>query len=137
MQFHDKSFFHRKSQFFDDFLLILLFSLNNKQKTLNIATIYFFLKKIINDVFFNVFGVLTAFKTKPAFTHVIYAISIKKKILPKKCLFQGFFHIFICWWKKTKKIHSLSQQYFFSLKLHKLPIFVLLSLYYDNIFIFL
>ena len=37
------------------FLLISMFSSNNKQKTLNIATIYFFLKKIINDVFFNVF----------------------------------------------------------------------------------
>ena len=70
--------------------------------------------------------VLTAFKTKPPFTSILYAIWIKKKILPKKLLLQGFFLIFICCWKKTKKIHSLSQQYFFSLKLHKLSIFMLL-----------
>ena len=40
--FTKKVSFHRKSKFFDDFLLISYFSLNNKQKTLNIATIYFF-----------------------------------------------------------------------------------------------
>ena len=51
--------------------------------------------------------------------------------------FPCFFHYFIFWWKKTKKLHSLYRQYFFSLKLHKLPIFMLLSLFYDNIFIFL
>ena len=37
--------FHWKSSFFDDILLISLFSSNNKQKTLNIATIYFFSEK--------------------------------------------------------------------------------------------
>ena len=69
--FRKKVSFHRKSYFFDDFLLISLFSSNNKQKTLNITIIYFFsLKKIINDVFFNVFrsinGILnkTSFKVK-------------------------------------------------------------------------
>ena len=55
MQFHEKVSFHRKSYFFDDFLLISFFSLNNKQKTLNIATLYFFPEKIINDLFFDVF----------------------------------------------------------------------------------
>ena len=40
---------------FDDFPLMSLFSSNNKEKTLNIATIYFFSEKIINDVVFNVF----------------------------------------------------------------------------------
>ena len=34
--------FTEKVNFFDDFLLISLFSSNNKQKTLNIPTIYFF-----------------------------------------------------------------------------------------------
>ena len=64
--FTKKVSFHRKSYFFDDFLLISLFSSNNKQKTLNIATIYFFLKKIINYVFFNVFGSINGiFKQNP------------------------------------------------------------------------
>ena len=43
--FTKKVSFHWKSEFFDDFLLISSFSLNNKQKTLNIATIYFFSEK--------------------------------------------------------------------------------------------
>ena len=101
------------------------------------VTIYFSYLKFYKFRFFHFIGVLAAFYLKPPFTSVIYAIWIKKKILPKKWLFQGFFHIFICWWKKTKKIHSLSKQYYFSLKLHKLPIFMLLSIFYDNIFIFL
>ena len=54
--FTKKVSFHRKSEFFDEFLLISLFSKKYKQNTLNIATIYFFFwKKNINDVFFNVF----------------------------------------------------------------------------------
>ena len=44
--------------------------------------------------------------------------------------FSRFFTIFICWWKKTKKIHSPSLQKIFFLKLHKLPTFMLLSLFH-------
>ena len=73
-------------------------------------------------------GVLTAFKTKSPFTSVIYAISIKKKILPKKAFFKLFL-IFSFVGGRIKKIHSLFPQYFFSLKLHKLPIFMLLRQY--------
>ena len=43
--FMKKVSFHRKSLLIDDFLLISLFSSNNKEKTLNIATIYFFSEK--------------------------------------------------------------------------------------------
>ena len=43
--FTKKVSFHRKSSFFDNFLLISLFSSNNKPKTLNIDTIYFFSEK--------------------------------------------------------------------------------------------
>ena len=119
--------------FEDDYLLISFFLSNNKQKIVNIATIYFFSEKIIiKDVFFNVFRSINGILPKIAY----YAIWIKKKILPKKWLFQGFFHIFICGWKKTKKIPSLSRKYSFSLKLEKLPIFMLLSWFYDNIYFF-
>ena len=84
---------------------------------------YIFSKKIINDVLFNVFRSINGILNKTPFTSIIYAIWIKKKILPKKWLFEVFFHIFICWWKKTKKIHFLSRQYFFSLKITKITYF--------------
>ena len=67
MQFHDESSFHGKGAYCDDFLLISLFSSNNKQKTLNIATIYFFSEKIINDVFFNVFRSINGILNKILF----------------------------------------------------------------------
>ena len=68
MPFHEKKVhFHRKKEFFDDFMLISFFPLKNKQKTLNIATIYFFLKKIINDVFFNAFRSINGILNKTPF----------------------------------------------------------------------
>ena len=68
MQFHEKSFFSPKKIIFWLFLLISLFSSNNKQKTLNIATIYFFSeKKLINDVFFNVFRSINGILNKTPF----------------------------------------------------------------------
>ena len=63
----------------------------------------FFLKKIINDVFLNVFRSINGILNKTIFTSIIYAIWIKKEILPKKWLFQVFFRIFICFWRKPKK----------------------------------
>ena len=95
--------------------------------------------------FYTFLGVLKSFERKPVFTCIIYAIWIKKKILPKNWLFQGFFHIFICW-KKTKKntffiwtifffskiaqityfyafIVILRQYIYFSLKPHTWPFF--------------
>ena len=138
MQFHEKSFFSpKKLIFFMIFSLFHCFHQKINKKHWILPQYTFFLNKIINDVFFNVFRSINGILNKTPFTSIICAIWIKKKILPKKLLFQCFFHIFICWWKNTKKIHSLSRQYFFSLKLHKLPIFMLLSLFYDNIFIFL
>ena len=54
--FTKKVSFHWKSYFFDNFLLISLFFSNNKQKNTEYChNIHFFPKKIINDVFFNVF----------------------------------------------------------------------------------
>ena len=82
----------------------------------------FFLKKKINDVFFNVFRSINGILNKTPF-YIIYAIWIKKKILPKKWLFESFFHIFICWWKKTKKIHSLSRQYIYFSKIPQITYF--------------
>ena len=105
--FTKKVSFNRTSYFFDDFLLISLFSSYNKQKKSEYChNIPFSLKKIINEVFFNVFRSIDGILNKTPFTSVIYVIWIKMKILPKKWLFQGFFHIFICWSKKTKKVHS-------------------------------
>ena len=43
--FTKKVSFHRKSKIFDDFLLFSLFSSNDKQKTHNIAKLYFFFWK--------------------------------------------------------------------------------------------
>ena len=113
--------------FFYDFLLISLFSSNNKQKTQNIAAIYFFLKKIINDVFFNVFRRINGILNKTPFYKYNICNLNKEENSAGKVTFSRFFSYF----------HSLSRQYYFSLKLHKLPIFMLLSLFYDNIFIFL
>ena len=62
-------------------------------------------------MFFNVFRSINGILKK---TRLIYAIWIKKKILPEKRLFQGFFHIFICWWKKTKKYILFLDNIFFS-----------------------
>ena len=54
--FTKKVSFYRKSEFFDDFLLISLFSSKNKQKNTEYChNLLFLLKKVINDVFFNVF----------------------------------------------------------------------------------
>ena len=44
-----------------------MFLSNNKQKTLSIATIYFFVKKIINDVFFNFFRSINGILYKTPF----------------------------------------------------------------------
>ena len=135
--FTKKVSFHRKSSFFDDFFLISLFSSNNKEKTLNIATIYFFSEKIINVVFFNVFRCINFILKKTYFTSIIHAIWIKKKILPKKWLFQSFLIFSFVGGRKPKKYICYLDNIIFSLKLHKIPIFMLLSLFYDNIFIFL
>ena len=96
----------------------------------------FFPKKNHKWRVFNVFRSINGILNKTPFYKYNLCNLRKKEILQKKWLFQGFFHIFICLWKKTKKIHSLSRQLFFSLKLHKLPIFMLLSLFYDNIYFF-
>ena len=72
--FTKKVSFHRNSYFFVvDCLLIYLYSSNNKQKTLNIAVIYFFQRKIINDVFFNVFRSINGILNKTPFTSLIYS----------------------------------------------------------------
>ena len=137
MQFHEKSFFSPKKIILIIFCLFHCFHQTINKKHWILPQYTFFLKKMINDVFFNVFRSINGILNKTPFTSIIYEIWIKKKILPKRWLFPGFFHIFISWWKKTKKIHSLSRQYLFSLKLNKLPIFMLWSLFYDNIFVFL
>ena len=51
----------------------------------------FFLKKVINDVFFIGFRSINGILNKTPFTSIIYAIWIEKKVLPKKWLFQSFF----------------------------------------------
>ena len=127
-------------------------TLNKKHWILPLYT--FFLKKIINNVFFNVFRSINGILNKTLFKSIIYAIWIKKKFLPKKWLFQGFFHIFICWLKKEQKntflistifffskiaeiiyfyafILILRQYIYFSLKPHKWPFFQCFSeIYY-------
>ena len=119
MEFTKKFLITEKINFLMIFCLFHCFHQTINKKHWILQQYNFFLRKIINDVFFNVFRSINGILNKTSFTSIIYAIWIKKKILPKKLLFQGFSHIFICWWKKTKKIHSLSRLYFFSLKLHK------------------
>ena len=48
--------------------------------------------------------------------------------------FSMFFLIFNLLVEENQKNTFFSRQYLFSLKLHKLPIFILLSLFYDNFF---
>ena len=67
MPFHEKGSFSSKKRIFDDFLIISLFSSKNKQKTMNNVTIYFLLKNIINDVFFNVFRSINGILNKTFF----------------------------------------------------------------------
>ena len=117
-------FFSQKLDKLPTFMLLSLFYYN----------IYFFSKTVLMTLFSTFLGILTAFYSKPPFTSIIYAIWINKKILPKKWLFQCFFLIFIFLAEKNTNIHSFSRHYFFSLKLHKLHIFMLLSLFYDNFF---
>ena len=65
-----KILFTEKVNFLSIFCLFHFFSSNNNEKTLNIATIYFFLKKIINDVFLNVFSSTSGFLNKTFFLQV-------------------------------------------------------------------
>ena len=80
--------FHRKSEFFHDFFYyFIVFIKKNKQKTRNIATIYFLLeKKIINDVFFNVFRSINGILHKTPF----YKYNICDLNYPFFNVFQGF-----------------------------------------------
>ena len=70
-----KNGFHRKSKFYEDYLLISLFS-SKKRKILNIATIYYFSEKIINDVYFNFFWSINGILNKTLFyKYNIYNLS--------------------------------------------------------------
>ena len=137
MQFHEKKFFSPKKLFFCWFSAY--FFLFIKQYTKNTEywhNILFFWKKIINDVFFNVFRSINGILNKTLFNKYNICNLNKEKILPKKELFQGFFHIFICWWKKTKKIHSLSRQYFYLLNCTNY-LFLCFYAFFDNTYFFL
>ena len=126
--------FTEKENFSISFCLFYCFhkKINKKQWILRQYT--FFLKILYMTCFSTFLEILTLFYTKTRFTSIGYAICIKTKFRPKKWLFQCFCLIFICWWKKTKKYIYFLRQYFFSLKFHKLHIFMFLSLFYDNIF---
>ena len=65
--FTKKVYFHRKSSFFNDFLLFSLFSSNNNQKHWILPQFTFFSEKIINDVFFNVFRSINGILNKTPF----------------------------------------------------------------------
>ena len=135
--FTEKVSFHRKNEFFDDSLLISLFSSNNKQRTLNIARIYFFSEKKINDVFFNVFRSINGIlKKTPIYKYNICNLN-KEENSDKKVTFSSFFSYFHIMVEENQKNTFFISTIFFSLKLHKIPIFMFLSLYYDNILIFL
>ena len=120
--------FHQKSEFFDDFLLISFFSSNNIQKTLNIATIYFFSEKIINDVFFNVFRSINGILNKTFFyKYNICNLNKEEKFCLKSYFFKVFFIFSFVGGSKPKKYFFFSRQYIFCLKLKKIPIFMLFS----------
>ena len=70
--------FHRKSEFFDDFLLFRCFHKKNKQKHWILPLYTFFLKKIINDVFFNVFRSINGILNKTPF-YKYYICNLNKK----------------------------------------------------------
>ena len=69
LSFHEKKLlFTEEVDFSINFFLFHCFHQKNKQKTLNIATIYFFFwKKIINDVIFNVFRSINGIFNKTPF----------------------------------------------------------------------
>ena len=46
-----------------------------------------------------------------------------RKLGLKSDFFKFFFHIFICLWKKSKKIHSLARQYIFFSKIAQITYF--------------
>ena len=77
----------------------------------------FFLKKIINDVFFNIFRSINGILNKTPFYKYNICNWIKKKILPKKWLFQVFFSYF------HLLVENKHYIYFLSLKLYKVSIF--------------
>ena len=86
-----KSFFSPEKLFFDDFLLISLFSSKNKEKTLNIATIYFFSEKKTNDVFLNVFRNIKGILNKiPFYKYNICNLNKEEKSV-YKVTFSRFF----------------------------------------------
>ena len=62
-----KFLFTEKVDFSMIFCLFHCFHKKNKQKTMNIATIYLFLKNFINDVFFNVFRSINGILHKTPF----------------------------------------------------------------------
>ena len=115
---------------------------------------YTFSEKIINDVFFNVFRSINGILNKTPFYKYYICNINKEKILPKKWLFQGFFHIFHLLVEENQKntffnstifffpkiaqitffyafILILRQYIYFSLKPHKWPFFQCFSeIYY-------
>ena len=135
MPFHEKSFFSPKKWIFRWFSAYFIVFIKKINKKMNIATIYFFLKNFINDVFFNVFRSINDILHKtPFYKYNIGNLNKEKKV----CLKSYFLYVFIIFHllvEEKQKIHSFVRQYyFFSLKLHKLPIFMFLSLFYDNTF---
>ena len=105
-------------------------------KKYQMLLLYTFSEKKLKNGFFNVFWSINDILNKTPFYKYNLCNLNKEENFTKKLTFQCFFLLFIYWWKKTKKIQSFSREYSFSLKLHKLPIFMLLSLFYDNIYFF-
>ena len=124
MQFHEKKFlFSEKVNFLMIFCLFHCFHQTINKNTEYGHIILFFWKKI-NDVFFNVFRSINGILNKTSFyKYNISNLNKEEKICLKSDFCKFFFHIFLCWWKKTKKIHSFSRQYIFFSKIAQITYF--------------
>ena len=98
--------------------------------------IVFFSIKFDKYVFFNAFRSISSILDKIPFSRIIYAISKKKKIQPKKWLFQCFSEYFLSWWKKSKKIFLTTIYIFFSKNCIELPFINFLNLSFTLIYIY-
>ena len=104
--FTKKVSFHRKGNFWMIFCLFHCFHQTIKKQWI-LPQYTFVLKKIINDMFFNVFRSINGILNKTAFyKYNICNFKKRRKFFLKSDYFKVFFNIFICWCKKYKKIHS-------------------------------
>ena len=137
MPIHEKSFFSPKKWIFPWYsacLIVFIKKINKKHWILPQYT--FFLKKIIKDVFFKVFRSIKGILYKTTFYMYNICNLNKEENSALKVTFSRFFTYFQLLVKENQINTFFSRQCFFSLKLLKLPIFMLLFLFYYKVYFF-